>query len=325
MKPKLGDNSVSGETTILAQGNIKVCAVTVAYNNPGDLTRLLSSLDAQNDSVSGLVIVDNSDDCYSAANERVFKLYSNKYSFTRYHITESNIGSAGGFRWGMETAHKNGFDWVWLLDQDGTVSPGCLTELLKNAAHGDILCPNISDIRYHVREPKAYIRNALGGLHRVSGSESYCRVHAFGSHGVLISKKTLDTIGYYDDSLFFVGNEDLDYGYRATQAGLVILFVAGAEALHPNLPLGSRELSNVKIKPAYLRYVSTDLEKSSCSRIETKSIAPLSQVYLESRYLKPWQFGLALAYSWFYVLYFKILGDRVSLTSTLRLHLKCLA
>lgn len=45
----------------------------------------------------------------------------------------------------MKIAHENDFDWVWLLDQDGTVSPNCLMELLKYGEKGDLLCPNKCD------------------------------------------------------------------------------------------------------------------------------------------------------------------------------------
>jgi GT2 family glycosyltransferase len=323
---------VSGELTTPAKINIEVCAITVAFNNPAELTRLLLSLENQNDFVSGLVIIDNSDDYYSAANERIFNLCSQKYIFARYHKTESNIGSAGGFRCGMKIAHQNDFDWVWLLDQDGAVSPNCLTELLKSSAEGDLLCPNIVDIRRrHSSEPKVYIKNFLGGQYRVNRCATHCHIDKFGTHGVLISKKALDTIGYYDDSLFFVGYEDNDYAYRAVQEGLVIFFVAAAEALHPNsLPTGKKrkifpaELS-LKILPARMNYISARPEERPCSRTETKSIAPFSQAYLESKYLKSWQFGLAVACSGCYALYHKILGDgSVSLTLTLHLWLKCL-
>jgi GT2 family glycosyltransferase len=328
---KLKWSQMSGEMAT-AKNSRNVCAATAAYNNPHELTRLLSSLENQNDSLNGLVVIDNSDDRYSLANQRIFNFYAKKYALARYYRTEKNIGSAGGFRRGMKIAHENDFDWVWLLDQDGAVSPTCLTELLKHTAKGDLLCPNIVGIPpRRISEPFVYVNNFLGGRCQASRCAPNCQIDTFGTHGVLISKKAIDTIGYYDDSLFFVGYEDFDYGYRAVQEGLVIFFAAGAEALHPSsLPTGKKlnilsEQLKRKIRPARIDYISYHPDEKPCSRTETKSILPFSQAYMESKYLSPWQFGIAIAYSGCNAVYHKILGEKkVCLKLTLRMYVKCL-
>ena len=77
--------------------NTQVCAVTVAYNSPEELKGLLASLTDQDGSLSGLVIIDNSDGAYLAANKKIFEFYSNRFTLSRYLISEHNVGSAGGF------------------------------------------------------------------------------------------------------------------------------------------------------------------------------------------------------------------------------------
>jgi len=124
---------------------MQVCAVTVAYNNSNELARLIYSLQTQ-EGLNGLIVVDNSRDVCVNENEETFKAHSGAYPFARYVRTAENIGSAAGFCLGMRIAHEEGFDWVWLLDQDGTVENGCLGSLLKNAEEADILCPKIVDI-----------------------------------------------------------------------------------------------------------------------------------------------------------------------------------
>jgi hypothetical protein len=47
-------------------------------------------------------------------------------------IKQETILGPQEFRTGMEIAHGNGFHWVRLLGQDGTVCSGCLTELLRH-------------------------------------------------------------------------------------------------------------------------------------------------------------------------------------------------
>ena len=302
-----------------------ICAVTVAYNNFEQLGRLLSSLEHQDETLSGLIIIDNSDDDQCAGNREAFSLHSRRYRFICYHKTQRNIGSAGGFRRGMKIAHEKGFNWVWLLDQDGAVSPGCLTELLRWAEKGDILCPNISDIDApHVRIPKIYANNYFGGWYPAVWCLTSCQIRAFGTHGALISKKALDMIGYYDDSFFFVGWEDYDYGYRATRVGLTIRYVGTADALHPSSRL-SKIPRTFRWFPVLLECVTEPQVRGTHNK-KTNSISPFSQAYLESKHLKSWQFGASLVYSSLFALYHKVTQRRgVSLTATLRLFVRCLA
>ena len=83
---------------------VQVCATTVAYNDPKELARLLTSLTNQGPALSGLIVIDNSDQTYSAENKRVFDTHATQYPFARYHKTKSNVGSAGGFYHGMKIA-----------------------------------------------------------------------------------------------------------------------------------------------------------------------------------------------------------------------------
>ncbi len=344
--------------------NTQVCAVTVAYNSPDELKRLMASLRDQDDSLGGLVIIDNSDDANLAANRGIFDSYSNRYIFLRYVSTEENVGSAGGFRRGMQIAHENDFDWVWLLDQDGTVSRGCLTELLKCAEDGDVLCPKTVDIeRPNLTLPTLYAENFLGGSYTVIPPSTNCQINGFATHATLISKRALDVIGYYDDAFFFVGYEDGDYGLRAAEAGLVIFFVEQAEARHPNLilkraqrtltsaqlelrpatygELGAKRLDRTgarnakgagknrartidKIRPYFLGYVPAINGQAPCER--TRSISIFSRLYMVRKHLRPWKFGVAVVYSTNRVLFYKIKGRKgIALTVTLRFYAKCLA
>jgi GT2 family glycosyltransferase len=344
--------------------NTKVCAVTVAYNSPEELERLLASLTGQDNSLRGLIVVDNSDQAYLAANKKIFESCSNRFTLSRYLKSEHNVGSAGGFRRGMQIAHENHCDWVWLLDQDGTISHSCLTELLKCSEEGDILCPKTVDIEQpNPTLPTVYAESFLGGSYSVISPSTNCQINGFATHATLISKRALDTIGYYDDAFFFVGYEDGDYGLRAVEAGLVIFFVEQAEAQHPNLilkkaqgtltsarleqrqakhrDLEPRTLDRIaarnakeagknwartidKILPYFLGYITALNGQAPCSR--TRSISIFSRLYMVRKHLRPWKFGIAVVYSTSRVLCHKIGGQRgIALMATLRLYMTCLA
>jgi len=276
----------------------QVCAAAVAYNNPDELTRLLLSLKDQGDSLSGLIVVDNSDDRYLAANKSIFHACSGQYSFSRYLEVGANVGAAGGWRRGMQIAHDNGFGWVWLWDSDGVAPPRCLNELLKCGEQGDILCPNTVDIdQPDVSLLTVKTKNVLGRYIPAEFCSTSCQIHSFGGNATLISKKVLDTIGYFDDSFYFVGYEDDDYAHRALQAGLTIFYVRRAKALHPNpLLSGKREptlaltrrLAKNGEQPLWSKESTAVLNDGELSRIQA---GEFSKLRIKIRKLLPCPLG----------------------------------
>ena len=340
-----------------------VCAVTVAYDKPEDLARLLSSLEAQ-PSLCGLIVLDNSRTAYFEDNEAIFHVHAGRYEFARYIRPLENVGSAGGFSIGMKTAKEQGFDWVWLLDQDGTVQSGCLASLLRNADRGDILCPQIVDISDPsvVLPQSGAVQNFWGRIvwqaFTVSRDISF-----FGTHGALVSKKALDKIGYYDPRYFFTGSEDLDYAFRLTSEHMLIRLIVEAKAHHPDARyrsgekkshlaekgvidsisaersaasvdhLRSRALRGAAVfvrtrvawlLPEHLGYVSGNLMTHKNCR-KGQGLTSLSFAYLGMKRLTQLQLAAACLYSIFTVLFRKILsGNRISLKKSIKMYSICL-
>jgi rhamnopyranosyl-N-acetylglucosaminyl-diphospho-decaprenol beta-1,3/1,4-galactofuranosyltransferase len=312
---------------------VQVCAATVAYNNPKELTRLLSSLMNQGQALSGLIIIDNSDHRHTAENRKVFDTHAPQYPFARYYKTKSNVGSAGGFRHGMKIGHENGFDWVWVLDQDGAASDLCLTELLKRAEDGDILCPKKVGIDNPsvVYTRKRLKKNFFGHLRPVRLSADMSQIDAFGTHGVLISKKVMDSIGYYNACNFFIGYEDYDYARRALQAKFAIIAVDEAVVRHPDLaptplsPRGKRKPVDIhRFRPDLLGYVTNPGRGGHCCK-KDRSLLIFSWFYFLTKNLTSWQFAVALAYS-LCMLFVKFawIKNEIHVKKTLDAYVKCL-
>ncbi|MGA3198894.1 MAG: glycosyltransferase [Halobacteriota archaeon] len=318
---------------------VQVCAATVAYNNPKELTRLLSSLTNQGPALCGLIVIDNSDHWYAAENRKVFYAHSKQYRFVHYHKTKNNVGSAGGFRQGMKIAHENGFDWIWPLDQDGVASDLCLIEFLKRTDNGDILVPKKVDIDrpWVVLTHKRLKKNFFGHLHPVRLSADKCQIDAFGTHGVLISKKVMDSIEYYDACHFFIGLEDYDYARRALRAKFAITRVEAAEVRHPDLlrkeamreaPRRFRDnstpLISQRLLPEDLGYITNPPRGDHYCK-QDRSILTFSWFYLLTESLTRWQFVIAFMYS-LCVLFIKSTRENeICVKKTLNAYVKCLA
>jgi GT2 family glycosyltransferase len=341
---------------------MQVCAITVAYNNPEELARLLRSLQTQ-PSLNGLIVLDNSREAYLKENEAIFQTHADRYQFAHLTHPRKNIGSAGAFCQGMKIAHEKGFDWIWLLDQDGTAEQGCLASLLRNAGQADILCPQIVDIDNPaiVLPQTGAVQNFWGRMVWIAFTESR-NISFFATHGALISKSVLDRVGYYDPRNFFVGSEDSDYAFRATAEHMVIRLVVEAEARHPDARYRSIEkrrglidagvidnisaerggvatdhlrdrlllsvqrsiLRGALLLPEHLGYVDSRLfGDKNCSK--TQGVASLSFSYLATKRLTSFQLVAACLFSLLTVLFRKLIGgSRISLKGTLSMYSICM-
>jgi rhamnopyranosyl-N-acetylglucosaminyl-diphospho-decaprenol beta-1,3/1,4-galactofuranosyltransferase len=334
---------------------MQICAVTVAYNNPKEFTRLLRSLEGQL-SLNGLIVIDNSYATSIEDNAAAFRAHSQHYQFAHHMIIGKNIGSAAGFCCGMKMAHEKGFDWVWLLDQDGTVEKGCLDALLKNAGQAEILCPKIVDIDspHTVLPQSGATLNCWGRVVFLNSVTESRNISFFATHGALISREALDRIGYYDPRHFFVGHEDFDYAFRATSSGMVVRLIVEAEARHPHLYPSKRSLLiafgvidsvsperettvAVRLHPAArlrkrvsdylpegLLWISKPLMNDNNCRTN-RAVESLSDTYLATKRLTTLQLGAAIVYSLLYVSVLRIkFGGRIYLKKTAKMYSICI-
>ncbi len=90
--------------------------------------RCIDSLAKQSCRLNEIVVVDN------AADRRVERILTSRFSRLRYLPMEDNLGPAGGFAEGIEYALKEGHVWIWLFTDDGETDPGALEALLATIA-----------------------------------------------------------------------------------------------------------------------------------------------------------------------------------------------
>jgi rhamnopyranosyl-N-acetylglucosaminyl-diphospho-decaprenol beta-1,3/1,4-galactofuranosyltransferase len=155
--------------------------------------------------------------------------------------SEENVGGAGGFRIGMETAYAGGWDRIWLMDDDVLPAADCLETLMAvDSEHADCLMCVREDLEGHLVEKSATtfdLRNPLAVRPKTASVESTYRTRAgmpplveiqvVAFEGFLVRRRVVDAVGLPDPE-FFIFYDDADFALRARKAGFRIWAVRDA-------------------------------------------------------------------------------------------------
>lgn len=173
-------------------------------------------------------------------------------------ITQANLGSAGGWHRAIAHCLEQGFDAVWLMDDDGYPAPDALRRL-EQALKPGVACA--SSVVVQIDRPDHFVfpfpvldaaglpvilarprkLSTLAALQRRSPAGTYPFAHLF--NGALIASTAIRQIGNVNPDFFIFGDE-VDYFFRLRQAGTVISVLA-ARHLHPDV--SGRPYSSSKI------------------------------------------------------------------------------
>jgi GT2 family glycosyltransferase len=201
-----------------------VAVVVVTYNRADLLGRMLDGLAAQTHEPDTVIVVDNASEDHTRA---VLDAHRG-LRLQRIHLAE-NTGGAGGFRAGVEAAYGQGFDRIWLMDDDVVPAPDCLALLMaedeaclmsvREDVHGRLMEKAATDFDLsHARSihPKRrMVETDYGERHAMPRRVELQNV-AF--EGFLLRREVVDAIGVPDSS-FFIFYDDVDYALRARRAG----------------------------------------------------------------------------------------------------------
>jgi GT2 family glycosyltransferase len=203
------------------------------------LEKCLDALSNQTTPPDAIYIIDN-----DSTDDTAEKIQPRLTDRVKYFRMASNLGSAGGFREGMELAFKDGYDWLWITDNDSTPSRNSLEQLLKAAlanpevlalaptklreSDGAILkCDTIWDYatkRARVPSDKEYRDCSLIEVDWVPNT------------GLLINRNAVLTVGHLRADLFAFG-EDVEYCLRIRKHSKILL-VTNSVVVHPEMGTG---------------------------------------------------------------------------------------
>lgn len=228
---------------------MKILTAIVTHNRSQLLSRCIDHVHAQTRPSDALVVINNgsTDNTLSMLEERQV-----------YVITQANLGSAGGWHRAICLCQEQGFDAVWLMDDDGYPAPDAL-QRLEQALQPNVACASSVVVREDCPDHFVFpfpvldrrglpvlfaLRRklpTLSDLEPLIRQGCYPFAHLF--NGSLVSSDAIRLIGNVNPDFFIFGDE-VDYFFRLRSAGEVIS-VFLARHLHPDV--SSRPYSSLKV------------------------------------------------------------------------------
>jgi rhamnopyranosyl-N-acetylglucosaminyl-diphospho-decaprenol beta-1,3/1,4-galactofuranosyltransferase len=221
------DRTLSPEGTLqMPKAPNRVCAVVVTFNRCALLRRCLEALQSQSHVPDSILIVNN------ASTDGTEEMLCQEFSQLPVLRLEQNMGGAGGFHAGMKQAYEEGYDWLWLMDDDGVPAPDCLENLLEHAAPNRVLVPIQQESHgrtYGVGEWRNIFVDVTPQI-----MQDGAVVHGeflFAFVGPLISRGAVEQTGLPNKD-FFIWFDDYEYAMRLARQRLPVTVVPHALFQH---------------------------------------------------------------------------------------------
>jgi rhamnopyranosyl-N-acetylglucosaminyl-diphospho-decaprenol beta-1,3/1,4-galactofuranosyltransferase len=207
--------------------------VVVTYNRADLLETMLVGLAKLDPAPEAVIVVDNAStdrtpDVLAAASVPGLQVVR----------SEENLGGAGGFHRGVEAAYDQGFDRIWLMDDDVVPAPDCLGVLLdldedclmavREDSRGRLA--EYAALRFDLDRPWAIKPKTASVVSEYADRAAMPPVVLLENvafEGFMVRRRVVEAIGLPDES-FFIFYDDCDYALRARRAGFRILGVRDA-------------------------------------------------------------------------------------------------
>ena len=200
----------------------KAIALIVTYNRQHLLSECITALRNQTRKPDAILVInngstDNTEQWLQSQHDLIF-------------ITQKNTGSSGGFNTGINWAYKQGYSWIWCMDDDGYPKEDALEKILEPET--DLLCLrncavlNKDDKKTFVWKTKNYatIDDVDDKLIKGIG-------HPF--NGTLIHRNIVERVGVPKPSLFLWGDESEYYCRITKRNNIPVYTIADSIHYHP--------------------------------------------------------------------------------------------
>jgi rhamnopyranosyl-N-acetylglucosaminyl-diphospho-decaprenol beta-1,3/1,4-galactofuranosyltransferase len=210
-------------------------AIVVTHNRPGMLKEVLESLQKQTLPLSDILVVDNAS---SPGTREVLNNYPN----LRVVRSEINLGGAGGFAKGIETAMDASPDLLWLMDDDAVPEQHAFQKLIEafdQTPNGiGVLCGAVEEFdALALQHRRTFLAGRL--QEKPIQAREYARDHVeidcASFVGFMIRTSVVRKIGL-PESKFFYSYDDTEYSLRIRKAGFSIYLVPASRMQHKRRP-----------------------------------------------------------------------------------------
>lgn len=229
-----------------------ISIVIVTHNSESVIGRLLEHILSQSVKVNNVIIVDiaSNDQTVSIINH-----YSKLISIT-LHITNENIGGAGGFNIGLKEAINLSSDFVITLDDDVVLENDDFIKILLNKKFEydlDVIASIVVDIKN--RSKTAFLYNIEGikysDLDEIK-QHNIIRGELKLFNGALFDCNVIKDVGY-PDPIFFIRGDEVEYKKRIIKSGFKVGVITEIDIYHPTslnerLEVGSKVFYHIDNK-----------------------------------------------------------------------------
>lgn len=216
---------------------MKVAAVIVTYNRLELLKESLAALKSQTRLPDRVYVVNN---CSTDGTTEYLAAVSSDGGLVRTVDLERNIGGAGGFSTGIKGAVEDGYDYVWVMDDDTVPTPAALERLLAAFSAVDNVGFAVSKAVWTDGMPH---KMNCPGLEAASRDRSWMfndlsrpdlpvfRVRSATFVSMLISSEAVRAVGL-PIADFFIWADDIEFSGRIVSAGFTGLYVDNSVVVH---------------------------------------------------------------------------------------------
>jgi len=223
----------------------KIAAVIVTYNRKELLINCLEKLLQQTRPLDSIIIIDNA----STDGTREYleeNLFFNNPKIDYIKLIE-NIGGAGGFYEGIKRGYERGFNWVWLMDDDGfpeaiTLELFCSLNVNQNSCYCPIVLDPLDKNQLTfgfcgLLNNKSIYFQSMNDVNSFIGSYRTKIISGYGNffNGIFLSKEIIKSIGFPRKEMFIWGDEN-EYLFRILANGFNVWIMLDNVFYHPRFP-----------------------------------------------------------------------------------------
>lgn len=200
----------------------KAIAVVVSYNRRVLLEECINALRRQTRQLDAILVVNNG----STDNTESWLKDQKDVIF----ITQNNIGSGGGFNTGISWAFKNGFTWIWCMDDDGYPTQNAFANLMS-APLDRIHLRNCAVVNKEDKKSFVWKTGKFNSINDVDSNLIHGIGHPF--NGTLLNRWIIERVGLPKKELFLWGDESEYYQRIISKNRIPVTTIADSIHYHP--------------------------------------------------------------------------------------------